>query len=307
MNVTITLLDYNLFLHTLQSKLAIKNGGVIKCGKKSKKILKRLALKALDTAPTAEAPGNSPVASTSPSSSSPSSIPDNAEPETAHKGAVEAVDVAGSSSNHSSMSQQADAGLPANPSSNVSQPDRHTSASPLSGMASGDTPEQGSVTDTTPGTGISPLKSATGATIYPEASEAVPSMPSSTPNKRQLTPSALLIPNRDTDLEAGGGMPGLTPSKSTPGKATPNKRPREAVCSSPAANSPVVSADRGLEAGLREGTPGKRRRSLLPQAPQEESTQVWLHSHCAFSNASCGQWCHTTFVALAGLSDHACV
>lgn len=249
-------------VYALQSKLAVKDGGVIKGGKKGKKALKRLALKALETAPSVDGPDSSPATSPSPRSSSPNSSPGIAEQQNAEEAACEL----GSSSNHSSMSQQADAGLSTDPSCNISQPDRQKSPSPLTGMVSGNTPEQG-VSTATPEIGTSPPKSATGDEVDPQPSKAVA-------NKSQSKPSAPLAARKDTGLEGGGGVLGWSPSKNTPSKATPNKRPREAVCGSPAANCPVVDAARGLEAGLREGTPGKRRRSLLPQAPQKESTQV---------------------------------
>ena len=195
-------------VHVLQSKLAVSTGGVKKHSKKGKKAPKAIALKGLKAAPAEGNAGNSPSRSPSPSSRSPE---DEEEERELHA-------ELGSSSNHSSVSQQAnDSSHAAERAPNSSsEPEGQKNASPVSSTSDGD-----------------PLDGNSG-------------------------PSG---PKTKTEA-ATGGMQGLTPSK-----ATPNKRPRETVCcSSPAANSPVVGLEQGPGGGVPEGTPGKRRRSLLPQS-----------------------------------------
>ena len=85
----------------------------------------------------------------------------------------------------------------------------------------------------------------------------------STPSKRPLGLSAI--------HQAGAAVPG---TDSTPSKATPSKRGREAVGGSPGTNAGHGTEGEG---GLKEGTPGKRRRSLLPPAMlTQPSGQVQL-------------------------------
>lgn len=101
-----------------------------------------------------------------------------------------------------------------------------------------------------------------------ELSKSVSPVPEThaTPIKR---PTRLCAkPRGDASAPGAGTTPNkATPSKATPSKATPSKRGREAVGSSPGQNAEHGT---GVEEGLQGGTPGKRRRNLLPPL----STQV---------------------------------
>ena len=241
-------------MHVLQSKLAVSTGGVKKHSKTGKKSPKAIALKDLEAAATEGDAGKNPGRSRSPSSRSPGDAEEEQE-----------LDAElGSSSNHSSLSQQAVNGSHAanGPFNNSSEPERQKSASPVSSVLDGSSPEGSK--------GPSGPKNHTEAAFEDSIDPlGVTTVPSSTAYKRLVKRSAPLDCGSKSGQEAAEGMQALTPIKNTPSKATPNKRLREAVCSSPAANSPVVCVEhhRGPpEGGLPEGTPGKRRRSLLPQS-----------------------------------------
>lgn len=248
----------------MQSKLE-KLGGVQKSrSKKGKKGSRTAALQALEAAPAAEPPDHSPVSAPSPTSSNPEGGEDQREP---------GAELAGGRSNHDSISQPA-AGdenraggclAPEEATNNSSEAEGQKSASPVSSASHGDSPD---------GSGHPSGPQSNSEADLEESIDpllGVKAVPSSAPFRRLVRASAPLHPDSSSCPEAVGGVQGvdLTPSKNTPSKATPNKRPREAVGSSPAAKSPAVGEEqhRGQEAGLPEGTPGKRRRSLLPQSP----------------------------------------
>ena len=224
----------------------------------------------------------SPSRGSSPHSSKPKGRDQAAAPEAADEAAMEVL----SSSNHSSMSQQADASLPVSPGPRRRQlqPDKQKSASPLSSMSAGDSLEEGD-SMTIPGTS----QTTAGDAAQPQSSKAVShSMPKHIPSKHAVNASALFHQDSLSGPEnAGPQQGGLTPHKRPiPTKATPSKRFREVASNSPAVGSPTMRAgdDTGVE-GVKEGTPGKRRRSLLPLAPQKDGAQVNLHvsasgQHC---------------------------
>lgn len=229
----------------MQSKLAVSSGGVKKHSRKGKKALRAIALKGLEAADS-KSPSSSPAPS-------PRGAEEEQEPELS------------GSSNHSNGSQQADDSSPAAEISpkNSSEPERQKSTSPIGNGPDGDALDSsGDLSDT---------EAALEDSADPQG---VTPVPSTTAFKRLIRHSAPLDHDSRSGPEAAGGVPGLTPGRITPGKATPNKRPREAVRSSPAANSPVVGAEqrRALEGGLPEGTPGKRRRSLLPLSTEVNDT-----------------------------------
>lgn len=230
----------------MQSKLAVSTGGVKKHSNKGKKALRAIALKGLEAADS-----KSPSSSPAPSNSSPRGAEEEQEPER------------DGSSSPSSGSQQAGDGSPAaevSPESSL-EPERQKSTSPVGSVPDGDALD---TSGDPSGPGVD-TEAAFEDSIDPQG---VTPVPSSTAFKRLVRHSAALDPDSRSGPEAAGGLPGLTPGRITPGKATPNKRAREAVRSSPAGNSPVVGAEHhsGPEGGLPEGTPGKRRRSLLPQS-----------------------------------------
>ena len=236
-------------VHVSQSKLAVSTGGVKKHNKKGKKALKAIARKGLEAAPAEGNAVNSPSHSPSPSSSS----PEDAEKE-------QRAEI-GSSSNHSSVSQRvSDSSHAAEGSpNNRSEPERQKNACPVSSTSDGDSPD-GSRGPSGPETNT---EAAFEDSIDPQG---ITTVPSSTAFKRLVKRDAPVDPDSKSVPVVAGGLQGLNPSKDTPSKATPNKRPREAACSSPAANSPVVGLEQGPEGGVPESTPGKRRRSLLPQS-----------------------------------------
>lgn len=239
-------------MHALQSKLAVTNGGVKKHSKKGEKALNAIALKDVEAAAAQSDAGKSPSRSPSPSSSSPNDV-DEEQKQRAELG---------SSSNHTSVSQQADdsPGAAEGSPNSSSEPQRQKSASPVSSTSDGDSLDGSR--------GPSGPKDDTEAAFEDNIDpQGITTVPNNTAFKRLVKRSNPLDLDSRPAPEAAGGVQGLTPSKNTPSKATPNKRPREAVCS-PAANSPVVGVEhhRGSEGGLPEGTPGKRRRSLLPQS-----------------------------------------
>ena len=241
----------------LQSKLAIKPGGVQKHSKKGKKSLKAIALMALEAAPTEEDADKSPARSPSPTRSSPENAEDEQEP-----------GAAAAKLGSSSLSQQADDASPAPGDSptNSSDAERQQNASPVSSMPDG-APLEGSEGLSDPGINNE------GAFEDSIDRQGVPS----TTFKRLMRRAAPPDADSGSGPEAAGSLQGLTPSKNTPSKATPSKRLRETACSSPAANSPVVGVEhfQGLEGGVTEGTPGKRRRSFLPQSNlPKDSSQV---------------------------------
>ena len=250
-------------VHALQSKLAVSTGGVKKHSKKGKKALKAIALKDLEAAAAQSNADKSRSHSPSPSSSSPGDVEEEQEPRAG----------LGSSSNYIGVSQQAEDSSYAAEGSpkNSSVPERQKSASPVSSTSDGGSDGSGG-----PSGPKDDTEAASENSIDPQG---ITTVPSSTAFKRLVKRCTPLGPDSRSAPEAAGGVQGLTPSQNTPSKATPNKRPREAVCSSPAANSPVVGVEhhRGPEGGLPEGTPGKRRRSLLPQStPVKEASQVAL-------------------------------
>ncbi len=83
--------------------------------------------------------------------------------------------------------------------------------------------------------------------------QSIASAPETCP--KEATPNKA-TPNKATPSKA-------TPSKATPSKVTPSKRGREAAGGSPGC---VAEHAAGVEAAVQGGTPGKRRRSLLPPA-----------------------------------------
>lgn len=263
----------------MQSKLAAKLGGVQKSSKKGKKGSRAAALQALEAAPPAEPADHSPVSAPSPTSSSPRGAEDQQEP---------GAELAGSISNHDSISQPAasDEGraggrlAPENATNNSSEAEGQKSASAVSSVSHGDSP--GGRGDSS-GPGSNSEADLEDSIDPPQGVKAVPS---SAAFRRLVRASVPLDPDSSSSPEAVGGAQGgePTPSKNTPSKATPNKRPREAVGSSPAAKSPAVGVEqhRGPEGGLLEGTPGKRRRSLLPQSPVVKKGLPSWHSqvHC---------------------------
>ena len=114
-----------------------------------------------------------------------------------------------------------------------------------------------------------------GATAEVTKSEALPRCVSpvpvthATPSKR---PKRLAIPQPNasapetcpSEATPSKATPSkANPSKATPSKVTPSKRGREAVGGSPGW---VAEHPAGVEAAVQGGTPGKRRRSLLPPA-----------------------------------------
>lgn len=237
----------------IQSKLAVSTGSMKKHSRKGKKALRAIALQGLEAAPGA-ADSKSPSSSPSPSNGSPGGAEEEQNPEL------------GSSSNHSSGSQQAGDSSPTaevSPKSSL-EPERQKSTSPIGSAQDGDALD----TSEDPSGPRVDIEAAFEDSVDPQG---VTPVPSSTAFKRLVKHSAPLDPDSRSGPEAAGVLPGLTPSRITPGKATPNKRPREAVRGSHAANSPEVGDEhhRGPERGLPEGTPGKRRRSLLP--PSTES------------------------------------
>ena len=241
-------------VHVLQGKLAVSTGGVKKHSKKRKKALKAIALKGDEATPAEGGAAKSPSGSPSPSSSSPENVEEVQEPRAERD----------SSSSHSGVSQQAgDSSHAANGSPNDSlEAERQKSASPVSTMSN-----KVCQNDSRDPSGP---KNDTEAVLEDSIDpQGVSPVPISTVFKRLVKRSAPLDLDSRSAQEAAKGVQGLTPSKNTPSKATPNKRPREASCSSPAANSPVVGVEhhRGPEGCLTKSTPGKRRRSLLPQSP----------------------------------------
>lgn len=235
-------------VHVLQSKLAVSTGGVKKHSKKGKKPLKATAMKGVEATPAEGSAGKSPSGFPSPNSSSPENVEEVQEPIAEHD----------SSSSHSSVSQQAgDSSHAADGSPNNSlEPERQKSASPVSTMSNEDCRND----SRDPSGPKNDTEAVLEDSIDPQG---VSPVPSSTVFKRLVKRSAPLDLDSRSAQEAAKGVQGFTPSK-----ATPNKRPREASCSSPAANSPVVGVEhhRGPEGCLTKSTPGKRRRSLLPQS-----------------------------------------
>jgi len=136
-------------------------------------------------------------------------------------------------------------------------------------------------------------KSCAGASASPQASAPVPGT-AATPSKHPAEVSA--------HPQSGASVPGTdsTPSKATPSKATPSKRGREAAGSSPGLDR---EQSIGAEGGVKGGTPGKRRRSLLPPAmPGQSSPQV----HSTWFNATpLPNWCGKT-INLGTYHAHCC-
>lgn len=143
-----------------------------------------------------------------------------------------------------------------------------------------------------------------GATAEVTSSDALPRSVSpvpvthANPNKRpkrlcaisQPNPSApetYSLPSEATPSKATPSKATLskvTPNKATPSKVTPSKRGREAAGGSPGW---VAEHAAGVEAAVQGGTPGKRRRSLLPPAMLSQGPlQVKAVCCCCFNNAS---------------------
>lgn len=257
----------------LQSKLVVRLGGVQKpSSKKERKASRAAALQA--PAPAADPTHQSPVGAPSPTSNSPEGEEVEREP---------AAGLGGRSSNDHSITQQAagdegEAGACPTPeaaTNNSSEPEEQKSASPVSRMPDGDSPNDGGDPSGPGSSHETDLKDS----MHPTQAVGIKAVPSNSTFKRLVRASAHLDSDSRSASEAAGGVQGVipTPNKNTPSKATPNKRPREAVGSSPAAGSPALGVEqlRGLEGGLSEGTPGKRRRSLLPQSPLMKKLPSW--------------------------------
>ncbi|DBA72580.1 TPA: hypothetical protein ACH3X2_010333 [Trebouxia sp. C0005] len=109
---------------------------------------------------------------------------------------------------------------------------------------------------------------ATHSDAFPRSVSPVP-VTHATPSKR---PKRLAIPQSNasapetcpSEATPSKATPSkVAPSKATPSKVTPSKRGREAAGGSPGW---VAEHAAGVEAAVQGGTPGKRRRSLLPPA-----------------------------------------
>ncbi len=90
------------------------------------------------------------------------------------------------------------------------------------------------------------------------------------PQSNALAPETCPSQATPSKVTPSKATPNMTaPNKATPSKVTPSKRGREAAGSSPGW---VAEHAAGVEAAVQGGTPGKRRRSLLPPAMLSQGT-----------------------------------
>ena len=226
----------------LQGKLGVMEGRIAKGGKRGRMSLKALALSSAETGPSA-----SPVASDT-------GIVSNQEAEAENSLRLEA-------SNSPSPSPRADLSA-----SNIAdKADVDNSHSPTAAKKAA----AASLSDGEEGASAE----VTNPDALPRSVSPVP-VTHATPSKR---PKRLAIPQSNASdpeacpKEATPSKPTpskvqsskVTPNKATPSKVTPSKRAREAAGGSPGW---VAEHAAGVEAAVQGGTPGKRRRSLLPPA-----------------------------------------
>ena len=109
-----------------------------------------------------------------------------------------------------------------------------------------------------------PRKSSLGSLTVPSAvcSAAAADSPTAGAKPNRPPPVRRAVPSSPGPQAANSPASRAVPSGATPAKATPSKRGREAVPGSP--------GDESAE-GVKEQTPGKRRRNLLPPVPTAQA------------------------------------